>query len=254
TSACCWMTSRRCSSPRSGRKRKAWGVSPRVRTAKGGAARQYTRGEKTATAAEWSPDGAMIAFLSDREKDGERQVWMMMADGGEAWAVTSHKGGVSGFRFSPDGKQLLLSATDQPSKDEEDRKKVKDDTMVIDRDIKMSHLWLWNIEKKTGKRLTEGDFTVSDPQWSPDGTRITYTTRPTPKADDGDLSDVWILTLKSGEKKKLLDQNSSDTARWSPDGKWIAYTGSVTRDSGPSINYLYLLPAAGGAPRQLTGK
>jgi len=225
-----------------------------VVTTAGGKARQYTRGDKNSTAPEWSPDGTMIAFLSDREKDGERQVWMMMADGGESWAATTHKGGVSGFRWSPDGKSLLLTAADQPSKEEEERKKVKDDTMVIDRDIKMTHLWLFDIAKKEEKRLTEGDFTVSDPQWSPDGTRITYTTRPTPKADDGDLSDVWILTLKSGEKKKLLDQNSSDTARWSPDGKWIAYTGSVTRDSGPSINYLYLLPAAGGAPRQLTGK
>src|SRR3989449_3713082 len=143
----------------------------------GGHARQYTRGEKSATAPEWSPDGTLLAFMSDREKDGERQVWMMIADGGEAWAVTTHKGGVTGFRFSPDGKQLLLSAADQPSKDEEDRKKVKDDTMVIDRDIRMTHLWVWNIEKKEEKRLTESKFTVSDPQWSPDGTRITYTTR-----------------------------------------------------------------------------
>src|SRR5687768_4380817 len=129
--------------------------------ANGGKARQYTRGEKSATAPEWSPDGTMIAFLTDREKDGERQVWMMMADGGEAWAVTSHKGGVSGFRFSPDSKQLLLVATDQPSKDEEERKKLKDDPIVIDRDFKMVHLWLFNIEKKEEKRITEGDFTVS---------------------------------------------------------------------------------------------
>src|SRR2546430_13534899 len=161
----------------------------------GGKPRQYTRGDKSATAPEWSPDGSMIAFLTDREKDGERQVWMMMADGGEAWAVTSHKGGGSGFRFSPDSKQLLLSAADQPSKEEEDRKKVKDDTMVIDHDIKMSHLWLFDIAKKEEKRLTEGNFTVSDPQWSPDGTRITYTTRPTPRADDGSLSDVWMVTV-----------------------------------------------------------
>ena len=77
-------------------------------------ARQYTRGDKSATAPEWSTDGTILAFLSDREKDGERQVWMMRADGGESWAVTSHKGGVSGFRFSPDSKQLLLVATDQP--------------------------------------------------------------------------------------------------------------------------------------------
>src|SRR5882672_5721088 len=199
----------------------------------GGKPRQYTRGEKSATAPEWSPDGTTIAFLSDREKDGERQVWMIRADGGEAWAVTSHKGGVSGFRFSPDGKQLLLSATDQPAKDEEDRKKVKDDTIVIDRDIKMSHLWLWNIDKKDEKRLTEGNFTVSDPQWSPDGARITYTARPTPKADDGSLSDVWIMSIADGAKKKLEESaGSSDTARWSPDGKWIAYTGSPDNGGG----------------------
>src|SRR5437660_10448039 len=111
----------------------------------GGKERQYTRGDKSASAPEWSHEGTKIAFLSDREKDGERQVWMMMADGGEAWAVTSHKGGVSGFRFSPDSNRLLLTASDQPSKDDEDRKKVKDDTMVIDHDIKMTHLWLFNI-------------------------------------------------------------------------------------------------------------
>src|SRR5256714_2361856 len=201
----------------------------------GGKARQYTRGDKSATAPEWAPDGSMLAFLTDREKDGERQVWMMMADGGEAWAATSHKGGVAGFRFSPDGKQLLLTAVDQPSKDEEDRKKVKDDTMVIDHDIKMTHLWVWNVAKKDEKRLTEGEFTVSDPQWSPDGTRITYTTRPTPRADDGALSDVWMLTIASGEKKKLAGgDGASDNARWSPDGQSIAYTGSMDRDPGPS--------------------
>ena len=223
--------------------------------ASGGKAQQYTRGDKSATAPEWSPDGTMLAFLSDREKDGERQVWMISASGGEAWAVTTHKGGVSGFRFSPDGKQLLLSATDQPSKDEEDRKKLKDDTMVMDHDIKMTHLWLWNIDKKDEKRLTEGNFTVSDPQWSPDGLRITYTTRPTPRADDGSLSDVWIMTVAGGAKKKLEENaGSSDTARWSPDGKWIAYTGSPDNGGGVSNTYLYLIPAGGGAPKELTTK
>ncbi|MGH9874008.1 MAG: prolyl oligopeptidase family serine peptidase [Pyrinomonadaceae bacterium] len=223
--------------------------------AAGGEAMQYTRGDKSSAAPEWSPDGSMLAFLSDREKDGERQVWAMMADGGEAWVVTSHKGGVTGFRWSPDGKQLLLTAADQPNKDEEDRKKVKDDPIVMDRDIKMSHLWLWNIEKKEGKRLTEGNFTVSDPQWSPDGMRITYTTRPTPKADDGSLSDVWIMTLAGGEKKRLEENaGSSDTARWSPDGKWIAYTGSPDAGGGVSTSFLYLISSGGGTPKELTTK
>jgi Dipeptidyl aminopeptidases/acylaminoacyl-peptidases len=228
-----------------------------VSTAGGGvdATRQYTQGEKSATAPEWSPDGTMLAFLTDRENDGERQVWMIRADGGEAWQVTSHKGGISTFHFSPDSKQLVLVSTDQPGKEDEERKKVKDDTIVIDRDIRMAHLWLWNIEKKEEKRLTEGDFTVSDPQWSPDGTRISYTTRPTPKADDGSLSDVWVMNIASGEKKKIEDTPaSSDNARWSPDGKWIAYTGVTDMNASVSTTYLYLTPSTGGSPRQLTAK
>jgi dipeptidyl aminopeptidase/acylaminoacyl peptidase len=220
----------------------------------GGAARQFTRGEKSASAPEWSPDGKQLAFLTDREKDGERQVWMAWADGGEAWQVTSHKGGVGGFRFSPDGKKLLLGATDQPSKDEEEKKKVKDDTLVIDQNIKMTHLWLWDIEKKDEKRLTEGEFTTSDARWSPDGARIAYVTNPTPKADDGDLTDIWVLTVASGEKKKLVENAGPDQSpRWSPDGKWLAYTMAESA-GGVKQTHLNVISAEGGVPRRLTEK
>ncbi len=217
----------------------------------GGTPRQFTRGEKSGTAPEWSPDGKQLAFLTDREKEGERQVWMAWADGGEAWQVTTHKGGVAGFRFSPDGKKLLLSAADQPSKDEEDRKKVKDDTLVIDQNIKMTHLWLWDIDKKEEKRLTEGTFTTSDARWSPDGTRIAYVTNPTPKADDGDLTDIWVLTVPSGEKKKLVENAGPDFApRWAPDGKWIAYLMAESAGGVKQID-LIVISAEGGAPRRL---
>jgi dipeptidyl aminopeptidase/acylaminoacyl peptidase len=119
----------------------------------------------------------------------------------------------------------------------------------------MTHLWLWNIEKKEEKRLTEGVFTVSDPQWAPDGTRISYTTRPTPKADDGSASVVWVMTIANGEKKKLVSEaGASDLARWSPDGKWIAYTGGPDTSGGVSTTYLYTVAANGGTPKQLTPK
>src|SRR5436190_2420878 len=223
--------------------------------AAGGKVRQYTRGDKTASAPEWAPDGTMIAFLTDREKDGERQVWMMMADGGEGWSVTAHKGGIAGFHFSPDGKRLLLMAVDQPNKDEEDRRKVKDDTIVMDHDLKMTHLWVYDLAKKEEKRLSEGNYTVSDAQWAPDGTRITYSTRPTPRADDGALSDVWMVTVASGEKRKIAGEPAAaDNARWSPDGKWIAFTGTADRDPGPSTSFLYLAPADGGTAREVTSK
>jgi dipeptidyl aminopeptidase/acylaminoacyl peptidase len=63
------------------------------------------------------------------------------------------------------------------------------------------------------------------------------------------------MTIASGEKKRLEENpGSSDTARWSPDGKWIAYTGSPDASGGVSTSFLYLIPAAGGTPKEVTSK
>ena len=221
-----------------------------------GAARQFTRGEKSVSNPAWSQDGKILAFTmaGENEKDGE-QVWFMYADGGEPWEVTQHKSGVRGFDFRPDGKSLLLVATKPPDSDAEQREKEKIDAMVVDHDFKMAQLWTWEIATSAEKQITSGDFTVSDPKWSPDGAQILFTTRPTPLSDDTGLQTAQLLEVAGGRQRKLVDSaDPTHTARWSPDGKWVAYLSSHG-DSGLGVNQtnLFVVSAAGGEPRKLTG-
>ncbi len=73
---------------------------------------------------------------------------------------------------------------------------------------------------------------VGDAQISPEGNRILYTVvnndRPgTP------YSTTWLMDVASGKSTRLGDENGSASgARWSPDGKWIAYVGSVGEKEG----------------------
>jgi dipeptidyl aminopeptidase/acylaminoacyl peptidase len=218
------------------------------------AARQYTRGEKSASALAWSPDGKMLAFMMEAGEGSEAkpQVWFMYVDGGEPWQVTKHKSGVRGFRFSPDGKTLLLMATPTTPEDEEKRTKVKDDAAVVDHEFKVAQLWTWNIATSEEKQLTKDDATVSDARWSPDGTHVTFTTNPTPRLDDINLTTAWVMDVAGGTKRKVAETaDETRMARWSPDGKWIAYLDSA----GPTAYRLnlFVVSASGGSPKKLTG-
>jgi dipeptidyl aminopeptidase/acylaminoacyl peptidase len=218
------------------------------------AARQFTRGEKSVSNAKWSPDGKILAFTKEagEEKEAKAQVWFLYADGGEAWQVTKHKSGVAGYEFSPDGKTLLLAATVPESTEQEKRKKDKDDAVVVDHDLKMEHLWSWDIATAEEKEITKEEFTVSDPQWSPDGTRITYTSNPTPLADDSSLQTAWVLDVGTGKQRKLVEgTGTTHTARWSGDGKWIAYLS--TAGDGIYQENLFVVSADGGEARKLMG-
>jgi len=65
-------------------------------------ARLFAFSAKSENTPRWSPDGRWLAFLSDRGEDGQTQMWLMRADGGEAEKLTSAKAGVDSYKWSPD--------------------------------------------------------------------------------------------------------------------------------------------------------
>jgi dipeptidyl aminopeptidase/acylaminoacyl peptidase len=71
-----------------------------------GGARAFTA-HRTAHAAEFSPDGKWVYFLSERS--GSAQVWRILLEGGEAEPVTRLPLPVGSFRLSRDGARLAVS-------------------------------------------------------------------------------------------------------------------------------------------------
>jgi tricorn protease len=60
--------------------------------------------------------------------------------------------------------------------------------------------------------------------------------------------DLWTGTVQGGAAHRLTSHpGTENAAHFSPDGKWIAFSGQY--DGGTNV---YLMPAAGGPPRRLT--
>jgi hypothetical protein len=56
----------------------------------------------------WSPDGSQIAFASER--DGNREVYVMNADGGDLRRLTFDAAEDTGPAFAPDGTQIAFTS------------------------------------------------------------------------------------------------------------------------------------------------
>lgn len=238
---------------------------------------QLTNGTNGDSSPEWSPDSKYIAFVSKRNSDKE-QIWIIPITGGEARQLTYAKNGASTPRWSPDAKKIAFLMEEADSKLEKRRKKSKDDPISVGRDdFKQTHLWTIDVktidkepeflftlpeeepEDKNGRdkshRLTDGDFHVNDPQWSPDAENILFISAPSPKADHIRFnSSIQIVNIDTGAIREATPIDSRDSmARWSRDGKQIAFL-RPDKNAKSLQKDIHILPAEGGATVNLTSE
>ena len=228
----------------------------------------------SASSPRWNPDGSTLAFIGTRgsDKDAKSQVWILNRQGGEAQQYTHVKQGVSGFTWSPDGTRMLLTIRDpKPEPEDAEKKgkagKDKPKPWVIDRlqfkqdyvgylDRRRSHLYLHDGEGDP-VQLTSGDYDDRDPQWSPDGTRIAFTSKRDGDPDANTNSDIWIVSADADADDHPLTQvttnkGSDDNPAWSPDGKTIAYTTTVEPEKfWYATDHLAVIDASGGGAARL---
>ena len=77
-----------------------------VMDADGSNQQRITRSAKSENNAVWIDGGQKIAFLYP--VDGKGQLWVMNADGTDRKAISSVENGISGFKFSPDEKKVVM--------------------------------------------------------------------------------------------------------------------------------------------------
>ena len=213
---------------------------------------QYTRGEKSSTSPQFSPDGKQVAFLSNRQGD-KNQIYIMRLMGGEPEQITDAKTGVSSFKWSPDGSRIAYLMKDPESKEEEKRKKEKTDVILVDKDFKYNHLYTIPVKadepgKRGVKRLTAGNFHINGFDWSPNGATIAFSFAPNPKINDAGLeSDISTVPSDSGAVVPVVKMPGVDVnPLYSPDGKWIAFESSGGRPERVGLSDAYKVAATGG--------
>lgn len=100
--------------------------------------------------------------------------------------------GIMGPVVSPDGSQVAFTA--------------------------LSDIYIQSTIDTTMVSLTDDEFIDIDPEWSPDGKKIIFS------SDRGGNMDLWIKDLSTGEMEQVTSiEESAGFPSWSPDGETIAF-------------------------------
>ncbi|HEV7764751.1 MAG TPA: S9 family peptidase [Thermoanaerobaculia bacterium] len=213
--------------------------------------RRLTFANGTDTRPRWSPDGTRLAFVSDR--GGRNAIYLLDPRGGEARAFTSEPTGISDFEWSPDGKQIAFTRVDEPTAEEEKRIAAKDDARVVGEIRRYAQLYVADVDSGKSRKLTTGNATTFDFNWSPDGSEIVVSRSDKPGLDGLHSTDLHIVSVRDGAMRPLVVRPGHDRSpRWSPDGKTIAFTSAGGIAHWMVEFDIHTVPASGGEPKRIS--
>jgi dipeptidyl aminopeptidase/acylaminoacyl peptidase len=240
-----------------------------------GTTTQWTQGDGGAGHGRWSPDGHTIAFISGRDKPSS-QLFLISTTGGEARKLSSlPEGSLGGFCWSPDGKHIAFTFRERNPLLTEAAKKEREEKGLSTPPIEIDDIWyrldgdgyfanqrfkLYVLDVSSGEHTLLADFSTLgsyDYDWSPNSQELAVITSESKRPFvDPPNDQIYRITL-DGQRWALdgLPKGDKSAVRWSPDGKWIAYAGDVDEADpwGVRNTKLYLVPAEGGAAKDLTG-
>ena len=201
----------------------------------GAAPVRLTQGETSNTDPEWSANGEAVYFLSSRS--GSSQVWRQPVAGGDAVKVTDLALDVDNFRLSPAGERIALGLGVFRDCPDLACTKTRMDATA---------------KNKASGKIYDRLFVRHWDTWS-DGRNAVLYSAPLDSSGRVSGAPVSLSGALDGDvpSKPFGDR---DEYRFSPDGKNIVFSLRVAgKTEAWSTNFdLFQVPAAGGAPRNLT--
>ena len=220
--------------------------------AKGGQPEQFTFNDKGDRLPRWSPDGTLIAFLSQRGDSTSTQIYVISPTGGEAVQLTKSESSVSSFEWSPDGSRIAYIVKDPKTKEEQENEKQGKDWVVADQNYKHTRLHVIDVKTRESKLITSQTLTVQEFEWSPDGKQFLLGITDTPNVDDSYMRVRLVTIPAGGGEPKLVARTEGKLTNpgWSPDGKWISWLGATSIDD-PFAGSVFIVPSSGGTQENL---
>ncbi|HEY0172119.1 MAG TPA: S41 family peptidase [Pyrinomonadaceae bacterium] len=151
----------------------------------------------------YSPDGKLIAYVSDRS--GREEMYVSAVDGaGDPRKLTDLDALKTGHRWSPDSTQIAYTSSD-------------------------GKLRVLNVADGQSRELSTSRYgNIGTPVWSPDGKWLAYS-----KPDVSRTTDIYLVPSAGGEEKKVtFDSFSEAGPRFSPDGRKLYFLRNESTQTG----------------------
>ncbi len=221
-----------------------------------GPARQITAFSGTARAESdiaWSPDSRGFAFLSDAAKPGQLQLYLQSATGQPAKRLSNVKGFLASPKFSPDGKTIAVLFTENATRAAGPLVAETPETGEIKDAFFEQRLALIDIATGKLRQVSPADTYIYEYDWAPDDLHLVVTSALGNGDNNWWIAELSILDAASGLMKSIYKPTLQiNFPAWSPDGKSIAFIEGLMSDFGSVGGDIFVMPATGGRPQNLT--